>query len=246
MATFIVQAVASILSPQSVDAQHGPQIFPQFLHHSARQHPGPDRGFTTSSALLALFFHDFFVLFSIYHVVVGFKLAHNFEVRGAAPLGTVTHRDSELETLAQILQRLLLTLLEAALKAGGCGRAAASRRRRIRQQLQRLNVGQLRFELRRLEGFLRLERDDVTVFFWFWIVWKWIFDCIFFWFCSKDRHRKRKRKRREEDFCRHFPMLERISFCCFLFVRDKPLYTTSFAACAVVDCWGKRCSESAD
>lgn len=63
----------------------------------------------------------------------------------------MAHRDSELEALAQILQRLLLALLEAALKAGGGGRTAASRRRRVGQQLQWLNVGQLRFELRRLE-----------------------------------------------------------------------------------------------
>lgn len=33
-----------------------------------------------------------------------------------------------------------------------------------------------------------------------------------------------------------------VAFCLFV----KPLYTTSFAACAVVDCCGKRCSESAD
>lgn len=241
MATFIVQAIASILPPQSVEAQHGPHIFPQFLYHSVRQRPGPDRGPTC--------FHNFSVLFPVYHVVSGFKLAHNFEACGGAPLGTVAHRDSELEALAQILQRLLLALLEAALKAGGGGRTAASRRRRIRQQLQRLNVGQLRFELRRLEFcfFWRLERDDVTVCFRFWIVRKWIFDCFFFNLVFVRRIGTEKGREKEEKriFVGIFQCWRELAFVAFcLFV--KPLYTTSFAACAVVDCCGKRCSESAD
>lgn len=69
---------------------------------------------------------------------------------------------------------------------------------------------------------------------------------LLFFFVRRIGTEKGREKEEKRIFVGIFQCWRELAFVAFCML-VKPLYTTSFAACAVVvDCCGKRCSESAD